>query len=347
MRALRSSRPCLAVFAAIAVAASLGGCAYLLGDPYMKDNVIQRATAWIDLDAALNAAGAASLSNRIELFHFDSSVRPAILAMTGADDGSGSFRSYALILDPDSLATVSAIPVPVDPMAACSVDGSGNYRIGNQNLLASDFTPYPANPLVNVPGLDPSAPGFSLSDGTAPSCYILRASDPGILEIHQFGPSFGLAHALFSVPLGFAAPFPNGGWTVLDAQYLAGTAKPLKLLLGNGSAHYCASADGIEQLKALSPIYEATGTDYFSFTADFYGPNSLWLTRDGLIRRGNSNNGVTTYERLDYATGAVLDSLALPDSSFNTSYWFDPSGSFFLFYDGSSGRLYRLRSWWK
>ena len=80
--------------------------------------------------------------------------------------------------------------------------------------------------------------------------------------------------------------------------------------------------------------------------------DKAWLTADGPIAYyRDKNNRIIRYRwgTGDFATGAraeELDSLLFDDDDMQLLS-FDPSGTWWFVYDKLSGRLYKLRTWWK
>lgn len=73
---------------------------------------------------------------------------------------------------------------------------------------------------------------------------------------------------------------------------------------------------------------------------------SLWLTSDGIVAL-RTDSGPTRLVRYSFATGKELDSQSFNVSTENAFLSFEPEGRYYYRYDGLSGRLYKLRTWWK
>jgi len=139
-------------------------------------------------------------------------------------------------------------------------------------------------------------------------------------------------------------------YNLLDAEYANGYSV-LGQRQDNGQGYAACFPD--------SATFTAGGTVFDSAAAIKTGPFPIadsyaWLTADGPVAYYRGSNGSNRIVRYHYGTGNFttgaqaeeLDSLLFDDNDVQLLS-FDPSGTWWFMYDKLSGRLYKLRTWWK
>jgi hypothetical protein len=141
----------------------------------------------------------------------------------------------------------------------------------------------------------------------------------------------------------------SNDYNILDADFVQGYT-----VLGRrsyGDSGYTASF-------ASALDFTAGGTVFDSALAVKTGPfpvadDRAWLTAGGPVAFDRSDR-VSRLVRYQYGTGnfatgttaTELDSISIDEDDIKVLS-FDPSGKWWFIYDRYSGRLYKLRTWWK
>ena len=123
-----------------------------------------------------------------------------------------------------------------------------------------------------------------------------------------------------------------------------------------GNAYLFFSVGGWDQSRVFTSIgpSELTGAGPSPMLAgySFFDLPGADRSRFHVIN-GGIDNGIVirskgTYQRYDKLTGALLDSLPGSGGSSDDNYAdaFEPLGEYFYYYDGSSKKIYKCRTWW-
>jgi hypothetical protein len=144
----------------------------------------------------------------------------------------------------------------------------------------------------------------------------------------------------------------NNDYQILDADYAQGySVLGRRFSLEYGEQGYVASF-------ATPANFTAAGTVFDSAVAVKTGPfpvadNRAWLTAGGPVAfdRSDKDSRLVRYKygTGNFSTGAKaeeLDSIIFDEDDLKILS-FDPSGQWWFVYDRYSGRLYKLRTWWK
>ncbi len=129
----------------------------------------------------------------------------------------------------------------------------------------------------------------------------------------------------------------NKSSTVMDGS-------SVRLLLVGGSSSFVMTFSSFATfLTAMqtAPILGNSGVSYVTLPSS--DDESGWMTRGGAILLHHDNG--TTLTLYDSDSGEELDSFPIDDSE-NSAYGFSPDGTKWLLYDGASGKLHLLRTWW-
>ena len=80
----------------------------------------------------------------------------------------------------------------------------------------------------------------------------------------------------------------------------------------------------------------------------YIGPSGIdaWITENGVVAMTTTNNSQATFSRYPLGSGGSVDSYSMTYNSGNM-YFFESSGRYWYVFDVGSGRLVRLRTWWK
>jgi hypothetical protein len=114
------------------------------------------------------------------------------------------------------------------------------------------------------------------------------------------------------------------------------------------SAFLAASTD----LLASSDATLSALIDVNTSNGSFDSPSGVdaWITEKGIIAQTNNNtntnNNLETLTRFPLGPGGASDSYSLTSSQ-NDLLYFESSGNYWYIFDPGSGRLVRLRAWWK
>lgn len=325
--------------AALVATAMLSTCDFLTSDAFPRWLSYVEASVDFRSIAVAQGLGSDAYIENLELAPY----------ITGGIDyskvlvfASGNNTSRLILLDPDNLAFKFIKTYGGFTRALASV--SNGFMCGTQIID-------PANP-GNIPT---SAHAWT---NNASSVRVFRVGDPGTglnyavdpLPTQALFESYPTAWggATSSLTRGFDASIHS--YNLLHADYANGYS-----VLGQrqeNSQGYVASFPD-------SATFTAGGTVFDSGTAMKTGPfpiadNYAWLTADGPVayfRDSNGSNRIVRYRygTGDFATGAQaqeIDSLPFDDNDVQLLS-FDPSGTWWFIYDKLSGRLYKLRTWWK
>jgi hypothetical protein len=324
--------------ALVALCGLLLSCDYLLGDPYT--DYMQHAVAWVDLDAEVAKAG--------------------IIGWNGIQNakplGSGQYvfvtlnsfsGSWAFALDGGDLHVVRSFGPSSFPNlgGGMSTGYQGSIRLGLELIDPSSLA-------LSLQLSDASngnmqyEPGFF--DQSFNNLYAVDSSaSPNKLTKYAYPAALWTAPAATS-SLAIDTAVPSG-WTLLAAEYFAGSGYPEKFLLMNGGNCYYIGFLNTTWFDSATPdlmTSTAGGTEHSGALP--VQNNQAWLTADGIVTFVGQSNNYTQYARFDYATGGRLDDYRLRGKSNGTTMaWFEPSGRYWFLYDESSGRLYEFRTWWK
>ncbi|HOX32170.1 MAG TPA: hypothetical protein PLB91_07560 [Spirochaetales bacterium] len=139
---------------------------------------------------------------------------------------------------------------------------------------------------------------------------------------------------------------PASGYYLADLLSIdAASPFILALLPNDGSRPLLAVQSDRAAFDASRGLgYGASGAAmvYLDFHLD---DGRIWLTADGAVALRNDDK-VRRLSRIDYGDGEELDYLYLGDSTEEQVFSFEPEGKFWYRFDGKSGILYKLRTWW-
>jgi hypothetical protein len=334
------SLPRRAVLAVVALVAAtmVSTCGFLTSDIFPRWLSYAEASVDFRSIAVAQGLGANAYIENLELAPY----------VIGANDYSkvlvfavGNSTARLMLLDPDRLSFSFATIYGGFTRALASV--AGGFLCGTQRVD-------PLNP-ASIPTLahtwtNPSSVRvFRVGDAVSGLNY---AVDPTTFSKADFA-EYNAAWS--GTPQNKNFDSLAGNYNLLDADYANGYSV-LGQRLDNGQGYVATFPD--------SATFIAGGTTVFDLAMALKtGPfpvadSNAWLTDDGPVAFYRGNNGSNRLVRYkwgtgNYTTGAQaeeLDSLVFDDNDVQLLS-FDPSGTWWFIYDKLSGRLYRLRTWWK
>ncbi|MDA8424511.1 MAG: hypothetical protein M0Z80_00100 [Treponema sp.] len=333
-----AARPAIAgiVLAAGMAALALGGatllssCSYLLGDPY--GSIGQRTVAWVDLNSAVTSATGSGVRYINRMSFLSSGGHSYLFLYLGTDSNLQIFAA----LDGTSLSLVDSIPSSIYYQSGSNIAVDMNGNFVTSTLPSSALSPTLS---LTTPGPSLSGGYCLVADGST-NVSMMVTSASNAMALSSYSNAWGTATATASPsPALTAASDP--GWVLTDASIAGATL--LLLFTNTGSA--------IEVAYPASSIYATLSgvsdviDDAPAATAVAPANNQMaWATSEGLVVGSYANNGLE------------LDLYKLGDSGKSSSYtiaangssqaYVEPDGRYFYYYDQSSGRLYKMRTWW-
>ncbi len=325
--------------AALVACAMMSACGFLTSDSFPR--WLSYAEASVDLRAIAvdQGLGTDAYIGNLEFAPY----------VTGGTDYSkvlvyatGNGVARLLLLDPDTLSFSFTKIYGGFTQALASV--TGGFLCGTQLVD-------PAN-LAALPSL------AHTWTNNASSVRVFRVGDPATGSNYAVDPlsnqalfeSYPTAWGSSTSTLTRDLDASGYAYNLLDADYANGYS-----VLGqrqDNSQGYAASFPD-------SATFTAGGTVFDAASAVKTGPfpvadSNAWLTADGPVAYYRDNNGSNRIVRYRYGTGDFttgaqaeeLDSLVF-DSDDVQLLSFDPSGTWWFIYDKLSGRLYKLRTWWR
>jgi hypothetical protein len=317
----------LALVAALGAATILSSCSYLLGDPY--GTIGQRAVAWVDLNGAIKATTGSGVNYVNRMSYLSSAGHDYLFLYVSTTAQTQIFAA----LDGTSLNLDNTVSSGFYYQTGTNiaVDMNGNF-----------VTSYPVG-LALSPTLAIATPGptqgtFCLAADTLSNVSMTATSASNAMALSSYSNAWGAATVTASPALAAFDP----GWALTDAATSGGN---LLLLFTNSSAAIEVVYPGTSIYSTLSAqTYIIDNAPSKSAIAYSNSNQMAWATSEGLVVGSYANNGVE------------LDLYKLGDSGKTSSYniatngsasfYFEPAGRYFFYYEQSSGRLYKMRTWW-
>ncbi len=256
---------------------------------------------------------------------------------------TGNSAARLLLLEPETLEH-SFTPPPLTFFNRTLASVSNGFLCGTQIVD-------PQNP--------GNAPSASPAWTNATSVRVFRVGNPGTGLNYVVDPTSSLVAEFEEYPSAWGAATESisrnfdsvvGNYSLLDADHTNGySVLARRHSDGQGyAASFPAAGD-----------FWAGGTVFDSATAVRTGPFPLaddqtWLTADGPVAYYRADKGVNRIVRYEWGTGdftlgtpsTETDSLIFDEDDIRILS-FDPTGTWWFIYDRVSGRLYKLRTWWK
>jgi hypothetical protein len=328
---------------------ALSGCSFLLGDPY--GDYLQKADKWLDLRDEFRAKAGLELNN-LSGIHFSegsfAGTTYRYLFIQG-DFNDGSSRIRALGYDDMNLLLgFEAMPSP--GALTAEPDLNGDIKIEGNSYYADALNLHSASLPVGTDGTWK----WLIADSASTQNYMFHINSSGFFHVHDYSSAW---------VAGSAWP-----WTIRGAESwnLARMAKlddgRVSLLFSQGGGDYSSVvAATFPSFAIFRADFMAAATDLLlcpdaavSAQIDSFTPSGsydspagigAWITQDGLVSLSRKNN-LFTLKRYPLGPGGSMDSYSMA-GRYDDLLYFEPSGKYWYRFDRSSGRLFRLRTWWK
>jgi hypothetical protein len=318
-------RASLALTLALLSPIVFSSCSYLVGDSFPAYD--QRIVAMTDFDAAVKtASGGSPLQYLIRLDYLESKGSSGVFVDLTTLDGLRRLIS----LDGGSLGSPLAYVFGGSTTFgnAFGLSASGDYVSGNVALRWDTRAPE---------AQAPTPPGNSILLSEAGSNYCFSASGTTLsAEVYDAAWNF-----LSTTTEKIAAA---GAWSLVSAGQGGGY---YCFLFFHGDTHmYRAFRTPSIASMSWTSLFDdaAVSSDYMTpeFSAD---PYSLWITVDGPVTASYENNG-RSFSLLKFGAAASTSSYSVKGDG-SSSVSFESSGSYWFMHEAATGRLYKLRTWWK
>ena len=341
-------------FGTLAVAAFVlvfQGCTYLIGDPY--GDYMQKAVRWVNLRSGLQNQTGLTLDSVSGLVVTKASSggipHDYVFIMADFSDKTSRIKAFGY----DGLDLLEFETYSSGGVFSPTADVAGDIKIDSQCYYADSLTLHWSSlPIGKVLIADTAnAINYMLytSSGT-PSLLYADQNDMGWTFINLLG--------------GWQIGSTTETWSLARASVLGDGRLCLLFFSGSDGQPKIQSATftSIADFAAAFAPAIAAGVNLLDSPAasvsarvDLGSQNSVsdnssgikaWITVNGVVSMTTSGNNINTFSRYPLGPGNVTDSYSLTSSSSNLWY-FEPSGSYWYFFDVGSGRLVRLRTWWK
>jgi hypothetical protein len=320
-------------------------CSYLLGDPY--GDYMQKADRWVDVRSALQTKG----QTLNEIFGFavvktSFSGTPCNYVFFVADfaDNTSGIRALAY----DDLGLLSFAEPPSGGVFSAAVDKTGDIKIDDKSYNPSTLLP-------QFPGL-PSGE-WLITDNPATTNYLLYSDGMNRLHMDSYD-GLWTAGATGTWQISSTA-----AWNLVRVAVLSDGRVCLLFSLGQGgqgkvqlatfagfAAFNSAFIAGIPDLMDSMAVTLSAPIDVNTNNGSFDSSSGIgaWITEKGIVAltNYNNNNNLETFTRFPLGPGGAEDSYSLISSQ-NDLFYFEPSGDYWYLFATGSGRLVRLRAWWK
>jgi len=315
---------CLGLAAAAALL--LGGCDYLLGGG---------APSWLGrISASAHLRSIVAQETGSELWSIDgfnyleSQGSSAALVFVTTTD----FRRHLVALDGRTLGDPRVYSTPAYSLGtSAGVDMTGYYVTGQLSLRWDNRLPQPPPPF----------PSFSvdkaISDST--SNYSITGTT-NTYDLIPYNAVWGAPGGPISRPI-FSA---GGGQHRFSGHTGMGSSPYVHLFYSTNNKTFMATQSPYvypdttpaDAVTAIKTIEIHTGNSY----------NNAWATADGAVARESDNSGHIILKLYRFGAAGASDEYSLRENG-DMQMSFEPSGRYWFLYEGTTGRLYKLRTWWK
>jgi hypothetical protein len=348
---MRLTRSIGAALGLSALALAFAGCSFLLGDPY--GDFMQKAVAWVNLRAALQTNDGLTLNGL-------NAISVAVPGTGGTANAyvfvQGDFGNDSLVgaLGYDTL-DLKNFELPTSGgVLSTNFDVDGNIRIWAQSFDAGTL-----NLNSNLTGISPQSIGaWLIADGSASVNYLIYTSpsdssnllhmdaysaswSPGSTETHQIGSA-------------------TDTWSLARVAVLGDGRVCLLFFLGQGSQNVVlaetfkdfptfasAMAAASPDLLDTAGVTSTSGIGVDSSNGSVNGSSGVdaWITENGIVSLTHGNGNNLSFSRYPLGPGGQIDGYSMSDNQ-SALFYFETSGKYWYYFDGGSGRFYRLRTWW-
>jgi hypothetical protein len=307
---------------------------------------MQKADRWIDLRSALQTKGLAlnyvTGLAAIKTVIGGTAYNYVFFMASYADNTSGIGE-----LAYDNLGLLRLEASPSDGVFSAAVDKSGNIKIGDTSY----------NPGTLLPQLSGLPIGeWLITDNPATTNYLLYSDGMNQLHMDSYNGIWTPGAT------GTWQISSTGSWNLARVAVLSDGRVCLLFSLGQGKVQLATFAGfatfnsafiaGIPDLMdspdatLSAPIGVNTNNGNFNGSSEI----SAWITEKGVVAltnySNNNNNNLETFTRFPLGPGVAEGSYSLTASQ-NDLFYFEPSGDYWYVFTTGTGRLVRLRVWWK
>ncbi len=332
--------------ATLILALAFQGCSFLIGDPY--GNYFQKADRWINLRSELKNLTGLNLNdmNGLAVVKAMSGGTPCDYVFFMADYSNKTSRIRALGYDGLNLLSFDA-PSTIGVLSA-AVDANTDIKVGDTSYFASSLM---STLHTGIPT------GKWLITDNAPAMNYLLYSNGTILNKD----SYDSATWSFGVNTTLQISSGVGQWNLARVAVLGDGRVCLLFSLGMGNqgkiqavtfADYSTLANafiaGTPIMSMVSGVEIGSQVDVNTTGGSIDGPSGIdaWITENGVVAMTTNNNNQATFSRFPLSSGSSVDSYSMTYNSGNLCF-FESAGTYWYVFDAGSGRLVRLRTWWK
>ncbi len=303
----------------------LASCTYLLDDPYPA--YTQRISTWTDIDATVKqVSGGASLLFINHLDYLESGSSSGIFLQLATSDGVGRL----VTLDGGDFGSPVSYVYGIDPVGLTTgLSSAGQYRSGAVLMNPANRTS--AAVLGPISGILLSEAGVNYYGTVSGATMSAARYDSAWVSLGTVSVQIS---TIYPGPWELVSAGQGGGWYSF-------------LFRDSSSNSYRAFRTPSLASMTWTSLFDdpAVPASYRTpqFSADM---SSVGITADGPVMRGHSQGG--NGDKLSFLPfGSSSSKDYYPRNSGSVQYFFEASGQYWFLHEASSGRLYKLRTWWK
>lgn len=216
-----------------------------------------------------------------------------------------------------------------------AITPTGNYLCGGVEIDAATLnTLSDARPTA---GVYDSARVFSDE-----SDLFVLYSDASGLRCDRYDYAWNMLSSASVPPVSGAVP---GSYWLLAAYHEPSVSSVVRLIVWTSMGVYSLSFASPSALLAAYGYASLDQAPMEKITLPYLSSDGGWATRDGLISIVHDRDSKLV--RYSYSAGTEIDSIRLDSTSGDRLFYFEPGGYYRLMFDGESGMLHLLRTWWK
>jgi len=337
-----SRRPLL--WAAASLSLALSSCSFLTWDIF--PSWLSYWDASYDLRAEIRDFSGGVLDDPQSYYveYIETVGGPSYIAVLLFYDSGGRL----VLLDPADMSRIAAVEsTSFSPLLAA---GSGGDIVCGQ--VSIDTTTYTAS-------TGPSSLGYGSRQwlvrvGPYSDQYVVGCDSNSLVSKRKDNLTWTSPTTLGDSDVAIA-PYPTTSWNLVDGETaITGVGANLLFSYYGGTeqvgyaAYYSLSSD-------IEGVTEIIGSSATEVTGPFPMDDGLaWITSGGPVAYNRRDNGNDRLVRYQFGSGNVstgiystdLDYFAMDRDDMDILS-FDPSGNYWFVYSRDSGRLMKLRTWWK
>lgn len=330
---VRRPRPFRGVFTAALLSLLLSSCAFLTSDIF--PSWLSFADANLDLRGLVRGFGAVDEPESLYVEYLQTVGGPAYIAVLYYEG-----TAWRLVfLDPEDMGYLASLKEPgFSPFLGAG--SGGDIVCGTVSVAAATLTSQTPAP-TSLPG---GGRAYLVRAGAGANQYIVGSPNSSNVAWIQYD------SAWVSSPPGTigagAAPYPSTTIYLQDADTdVPGTgANYLFRDTSSGGYGYLAYYAATASIETNPPLSSSATQVTGPFRMD---DGRGWITSGGPVAYVRGDNGPDRLVRYKLGSvGTEQDSLPF-DSDDMEILSFDPTGRYWFIYDRISGRLFKLRTWWK